>query len=148
MTRVLTSVLLAGLLALAPVLHQPGAMALEAGLDRQAREADTLRVVAERTRAVNANDIEAFLAVYHPEVRLYQYPERLLGTGTQRMRTIFGPLFATGRAAVTVHGQMVLEGTVVSQETLTLNGVSEDLISVYTVEDGQITQVRLIERAD
>ncbi len=116
--------------------------------DRVALERDARAAVARRNAAVNANDIDAFLGAYHPDFKIYEYPDKFLGTGTDRMRDIFGPIFAAGGAAVTVGDQMTLEHTVVSFETLSLNGVAEDLISIYTVENGQITQVRLIELED
>ena len=112
---------------------------------RAATENAALAAVAQRNAAVNANDIEAFLSAYHPDFKIYEYPDKYLGQGTERMRDIFGPIFADGGAAVTVGDQMVLENTVVSAETLSLNGIAEDLISICTVENGQITQVRLIE---
>ncbi len=145
---VFSTVLSVFIYAVAPALPLSSAHADTADQDRSAREAAALKVVAKRNDAVNANDIEAFLAAYHPDFRIYQYPDRFLGEGTARMRDIFGPLFAAGEAAVSVHGQMVLDHTVVSRETLVLNGMPEDLISIYTVDNGLISEVRLIELKD
>ncbi len=125
---------------LSPALSEPASEA------RQAHEERALEAAAARNAAVNANDIEAFLSAYAPDVRVYQYPDKLLGSGVDRMRMLFEGIFQDEGAAVTVHGQWALGPVVTSRETLTLYGVSEDLISVYTVDGaGRITEVRLIE---
>ncbi len=139
------TLLLAVTLALLPGLPVSAFSASKSAQTRAAQEEAALAVVARRNEAVNANDIDGFLAAYHVDFAIYEYPDHLLGRGTDRMRDIFGPIFAGGNATVTVHRQMVLQNTVVSEETLSLNGIAEDLISIYTVEDAKITQVRLIE---
>lgn len=57
-------------------------------------EIEALSIIARRTNAYNDHDIEAFLATYDENVRIYEYPDKLLGEGTERMRRIFGPQFA------------------------------------------------------
>lgn len=76
-----------------------------------------LDVVAKRTAAYNKHDIEAFAATYDTDVRVYEYPDRFLGKGVERMKAIFGPQFAAGEGRIVVHRRLVLENTVVSDET-------------------------------
>lgn len=98
-----------------------------------------------RTAAYNAHDIDAFIATYSQDIRIYEYPDTFLGKGTQRLRDIFGPQFAENDGSIIVHNQDVLEETVVSNETVTFYGTTEHNIGIYTVVDGLITEVRLIE---
>ena len=111
-------------------------------------EVSALQVIARRTNAYNNHDIEAFLATYDENVRIYEYPDKLLGEGTDRMRRIFGPQFAENDGRIVVHAQHALENTVVSDETVTFYGNTEHNIGIYTVRDGLIVEVRLIEPAE
>ena len=111
-------------------------------------EREAIDVVARRTNAYNDHDIEAFLATYDEQVRIYQYPDKFLGEGTDRMRRIFGPQFAENDGLIAVHSQHALEHTVVSDETVTFYGNTEHNIGIYTIRDGLIVEVRLIEPAE
>jgi hypothetical protein len=113
-----------------------------------AQERIALEVVERRTAAYNDHDIDAFLATYHENVRVYEYADRLLGKGTERMRRIFGPQFSANDGRIVVHARHALENTVVSDETVTFYGKTEHNIGVYTIEGGLIVEVRLIEPAE
>jgi hypothetical protein len=113
-----------------------------------AAESAALDVVARRTAAYNSHDIEAFIAAYDENVRIYEYPDRFLGEGTERMRRIFGLQFSDNDGLIVVHAQHALENVVVSDETVTFYGTTEHNIGVYTIEDGLIVEVRLIEPTD
>ncbi len=109
------------------------------------REREALEVVARRISAYNAHDIDAMLSTYDAGVRIYDYPDRLLGTGTQRLRAIFGPPFAAAAASVRVVEQFVIENRVVSIEDVTIEGVRERNIAIYMIANGRIREVRLLE---
>ena len=113
--------------------------------DTTSMEFAALDVVAKRTAAYNAHDIEAFIATYDENVRIYEYPERFLGEGTDRMRRIFGPQFAEDDGTIVIHSQHALKNVVISDETVTFYGKTEHNIGVYTVREGLITELRLIE---
>lgn len=122
---------------------QQGTLAEHAPLT--SAEQSALAVVARRTAAYNAHDIDAFLATYHEDLLVYEYPDNLLGEGTDRMRNIFGPQFADNDGEIVVHSRHALENVVLSDETVTFYGKTEHNIGIYTVEDGLIVEVRLIE---
>lgn len=111
-------------------------------------ERAALDVVARRTAAYNNHDIDAFIATYDENVRIYEYPDKLLGDGTERLRRIFGPQYSADDGLIVVQAQHALEEVVVSDETVTFYGTTEHNIGVYTVKDGLIVEVRLIEPAD
>jgi len=102
-------------------------------------------VVNRRVAAYNAHDIEAFLGTYTENVRIYVYPERLLGQGRERMRRIFGPQFARADGGVVVRQQSVLDNKVINVEDVTIAGGLERNIAIYTIENGLIAEVRLME---
>jgi hypothetical protein len=103
------------------------------------------QVVSRRIGAYNMHDIEAFLATYAQGVRIYVYPDRFLGQGRERMRRIFGPQFARGDGVVRIINQHTLDSRVVSIEDVTIGNMLERNIAIYTIEDGLIAEVRLIE---
>lgn len=108
-------------------------------------ERAAIDVVARRTAAYNAHDIEAFLATYDENVRVYEYPDDLLGEGKDRMRRIFGPQFAENDGSIVVHSRHALEKVVVNYETVKFFGKTAQNIGVYTIAEGLIVEVRLIE---
>jgi hypothetical protein len=109
-------------------------------------ESVALDAVNRRIAAYNAHDIEAFLSTYDENVRTIVYPERLLGEGRERMRSIFGPQFAKGLGTIAVLGQHVLDGRVVSDEDITIGARNDRNIAIYTIKNGLIAEVRLIEK--
>lgn len=112
------------------------------------QERAALDVVARRTAAYNKHDIGAFLATYDAMVRVYEFPDKFLGVGRARMRDIFGPQFAENDGRVVVHSQHALGKIVVSDETTTVYGHTEHNIGIYTVSEGLIIEVRLIEPSE
>jgi hypothetical protein len=116
-----------------------------AGHVATAGEQAALDLVNRRIAAYNAHDIEAFLATYDEKVRIIVYPERVLGEGRERMRRIFAPQFAKGEGAIRVLGQHVLDGRVVSDEDIAIGSRNDRNIAIYTVRDGLIAEVSLIE---
>lgn len=113
-----------------------------------ASERAALAVVERRTAAYNRHDIEVFLSTYDENVRVYEYPDKLLGEGRERMRGIFGPQFAENDGRIVVHARHALENTVISDETTTVYGHTEHNIGIYTVRDGAIVEVRLVEPSE
>lgn len=145
-TLCLAPVLALGACALAPEGFAQAKAATETARGAaSAAERAALDIVNRRIEAYNAHDIEGFLAAYDENVRIYIFPEKFLGEGRERMRRIFGSQFARGDGTVKVLGQYVLENKVVSDEMVTIGGVAEHNIAVYTIANGLIAEVRLIE---
>lgn len=98
--------------------------------------------------AYNRGDIEAFLASYAPDVRIYDHPDRLLMSGVDEMRQSYGPMFEAapdlhaeigGRI---VHGEYVIDLEIVSG----MPGRAEfSGVAVYQVRDGRIQNVWFID---
>ena len=100
-----------------------------------------LEVVQARMKAYNRHDLEAFLAQYADDVEIRSYPDRSLGSGRERLRDIFGPMFEAGRVQVDVHYQATRDGFVVNHETVTDAGEATEYISIYEVRRGLIRSV-------
>lgn len=111
-------------------------------------EVAVLNVVALRIAAYNAHNIESFVTAHAENVQIYEFPEKKVGEGRAHLKRIFEPQFARGAGLIQVKGQFVIGDKVVSQELVTVDNVSERIIAIYTVENGVIHSVRLIESED
>jgi hypothetical protein len=110
-----------------------------------ATEEGALRAVARRIDAFNAHDIDAYIEAHAENLAIYDYPDRQIASQREHLRRIFGPELARGEGSVEVRGQWVLGNVVVSEEYLRRINRTEHLIIVYTVENGLISQYRLIQ---
>ena len=108
-------------------------------------KSNALDVVALRIAAYNSHDIDSFLAAHAEQVQIYEYPDKKIGEGRAHLRRIFEPQFAEGLGSVDVKGQFVVGNNVASHEVVTVDGRIENLVIIYTVENGEITSYRLLE---
>ena len=102
-------------------------------------------VVQAQLEAYNARDIDAFIATYADDVKLFELPEKLLSEGTAPMRERYGKLFKDDRLHATIVNRIVMGDTVADHERVRLTfpqgpGTVE-AIAIYEVRDGKITKV-------
>lgn len=102
-------------------------------------------VVQAQLEAYNARDIEAFLATYAEDVKLFELPEKLLSQGTARMRERYGKLFKDERLHATIVNRIVMGNTVIDHErvrlTLPSGAGTVEAVAIYEVQDGKIATV-------
>jgi len=108
-------------------------------------EQKALNVVSARNKAYNSHDLEAFLATYDEEVKIYNYPDELMGEGVERLRRIFGDQFSKNDGKITVHSQHAVGNIVMSDATESFFGIEQHVLAIYTIENGRIADLRLIE---
>jgi hypothetical protein len=110
---------------------------------------DSESVVRKQLEAYNRHDMDAFVATYHPDVRIYELPSGdLVLEGHEAMRERYTTRFApesTVQATIThrtVYGNMVID-----VEALT--GMLPDrevyATAIYEVVDGLINQVWFVK---
>ncbi|GEM_PF-1207178 len=116
--------------------------------DATMNDRDVSFVVQLQVDAYNRRDLEGFLATYAQDVRLYEYPDKLLLSGIDAMRLSYERLFASATDLLgTVDNRIVLGDFVIDHETI--SGASEQPVSataIYHVRDGLIHSVRFIYR--
>lgn len=98
--------------------------------------------------AYNARNIEAFLACYHKEVKIYGYPDKLLYQGRENMRPRYSPMFQnTTDLHCELVKRIVMGNVVIDEERVTgfENGRVIKASAIYTVENGLITEVRFVQ---
>ena len=102
-------------------------------------------VVQAQLEAYNARNIDAFIATYAEDVKLFELPEKLLSEGTTDMRERYGKLFKDERLHATIVNRIVMGDTVVDHErvrlTLPQGPGTVEAIAIYEVRGGKITKV-------
>lgn len=107
-----------------------------------------MNVIDEVLRALNAHDLDAFLACYAPDATIEDGHDNVLARGHDELRARYGQMFAE-RPDSWVEGFEPIEvgQFVVQEEVVSHQGGLEDLrrhVAVYLVRDGVIVRERLI----
>lgn len=102
-----------------------------------------LETVNLRMQRYNARDLEALLKLYADDVKIYAYPDHLLGKGKPHLRGVLEETFKDS-TPVTISQQLVEGGHVVNEERVSYGGKARHSISIYEVRDGLIRSVRFI----
>ncbi len=98
--------------------------------------------------AYNARDMDAFVACYAKDVKVYSYPDTLMFEGHEAMRARYttrfeDPLLYAYVAKRTVMGKTVLDHEYV-RASLPLGPGVLQVMAIYQIEDGKIAEVRFI----
>ena len=106
--------------------------------------------VARQLAAYNARDLDAFIACWTPDARIYQFPDTLLAGGREAIRERHLARFAQAH----VHGELLHRSAVghvvVDHERVTRTRgdlpLIVEVVAIYEVgEDGLIASARMIE---
>lgn len=118
--------------------------------DVAVKQAQPAELAQAQLVAYNARDMEAFLACYSDDVKMYAYPDTLIGEGKEAMRTRYSKRFADPAlfayvAERTVMGEIVFDRELVRahllQEGVESVGVFQ-VMAIYKVSEGKIREVR------
>jgi hypothetical protein len=104
------------------------------------------RLVQDQVEAYNSHDLEAFLKWYSPEVKLYEFPDKLISSGLEPMREQYGRLFRRAPdVKVEITKRIVQGDTVIDHESGIANGRKFSAVAIYRVKDGKIVAVWFIK---
>ncbi|MDT0559551.1 nuclear transport factor 2 family protein [Ichthyenterobacterium sp. W332] len=113
------------------------------GQDEKAQKSP-LEVVNKRMKLYNQHDFDQFIKLYAKDVKVYTYPDKLLGDGIENIISIFKPKFETKSISVKIINQIENGSHVVNHEIVTENGLLTKYVSIYQVENGLIKSVRFV----
>ncbi|SNY99437.1 hypothetical protein [Flagellimonas pacifica] len=103
-----------------------------------------LAVVTKRMNYFNEHNYDEFIKLYNTNVEVYTYPDKLMGTGSDRLGSIFKKDFENKAVAVKVVNQMDNGPYVINHEIVTTDGKEQKYISIYKVEKGLISTVSFV----
>jgi imidazolonepropionase-like amidohydrolase len=101
-------------------------------------------IVQRQLNAYNAREVDAFLATYHPDAQIFDFPDTPAMRGHEEMRRIYGGMFA---GAADLHAQVptriVAGNYVIDEEVVTglPGGRTIRGTAIYEVRDGLIARV-------
>jgi len=115
-----------------------------AGVEQNYSNLTPLEVVNKRMSYFNEHNYDDFIKLYNTNVKVYTYPDNLMGTGSDRLGSIFKSDFESKSVAVKIVNQMNNGSYVINHELVTNDGKETKYISIYEVEKGLITSVSFV----
>ena len=106
--------------------------------------ATPVETVNKRMSYYNQHNFVDFIKLYADDIKIYTYPDILLGTGTENIASIFKPKFESGSIQVEIMSQMNNGSHVINHEIVTEDGIETKYISIYEVKERLITSVRFV----
>jgi len=108
---------------------------------------ETPTALAQRQlNAYNCRNIEAFLEPYADDVELYNYPDKLIGTGKEIMRKEYAKMFeTTPNLHCELVGRLVQGNIVIDKERVQFGNTIVEAIAIYHIENNKIKKVYFIE---
>lgn len=97
--------------------------------------------------AYNGYDLEAFLAPYAEDVKVYQFPNTLQFEGKETMRTQYEFLEKTPDLHCELVNRIVEGNTIIDHENVTIDKSKPPFkaIAIYKIKDGKIAEVYFIQ---
>ncbi|MEO0575300.1 MAG: nuclear transport factor 2 family protein [Pseudomonadota bacterium] len=136
---------LTALLLLTAALTVASAADEDDSLNSTDTEQQMIAAVTRRIDGYNAHDLDAFLEAHAHDVDIIEYPDKRIGVGRAHLAFVFADQFDRNEGHINVLHQIVIGNRVISHEHITTASRIEELVIVYTVEQGLITSFRLIE---
>ncbi len=104
------------------------------------------QIVQQQLEAYNNRDIDAFMATYTEDIKLYNYPEELRTEGQNAMRESYDKFFKnTPDLHAFIKNRIVIGNKVIDEEQVTINGKIYNAVAIYEVENGKIKKVTFIQ---
>lgn len=100
-----------------------------------------LDIVNKRMDYYNKHDFSEFIKLYANDVKIYTYPDKLLGTGIGNLTSIFAPKFTAKSIKVKIVSQINNGNYVINHEVVTEKGLETKYVSIYEVKEGLIKSV-------
>jgi hypothetical protein len=95
--------------------------------------------------ALNAHDVDGFVACYTDDATIEDGYDRVIARGREELRARYAPLFETHPEVRVESGWRTAVGDfVVEEETVTGRGEPTRHVAVYLLRDGLIARERLI----
>ncbi len=105
-------------------------------------------IVQQQVNAYNGLDINAFMATYHSEIKIYNHPNTIIYDSPEKMRERYKALFENNpEQHCEIVERITIGNFVIDKEKVTgrANGKVVNAVAVYEVKDGLIYRVWFIK---
>jgi hypothetical protein len=106
-------------------------------------------VVRAYTDAANRHDLDAFLALYAPDIRKFRFPGELASSGIEHNRQVYAKSFAEKSQIKIENVQLITLGDKVIAHDRVIgrpDGKTADELTIYQVQNGKITNIVYVEQ--
>ena len=108
-------------------------------------ESNPENIVQKQLEAYNERDIDAFMATYTDDVKLYNFPKNLTTDGILEMRKGYTEFFtSTPDLQCEIKNRIVIGNKVIDEEQVMANGNIFYAVAIYEVENGKIAKVTFL----
>lgn len=103
------------------------------------------RIVQKQLDAYNARNIDAFVATFSKNIKAYDFPDKLLVEGQEKMYKNYGDFFkATPDLYCKIKNRIIIGNKVIDEEYITMNGQNFKAVAIYEVTNGKISKVTFL----
>ena len=103
-------------------------------------------IIERHLRGYVNKDINAFMATFSDDVKIYDYPNKITSDGATAVKETYTNFFRrTKNLNAEVLKRMVLGNKIVDHERVTIDGNAIYAIAIYEVNNGKITRVTYIQ---
>lgn len=103
-------------------------------------------IVQKQLDAYNNRNIDAFVATYSNDIKIYNYPNQLQYEGVEKLREGYATFFKrTTDLNCEIKNRIVIGNKVIDEEYLTINGENYNAVAIYEVEKGKIAKVTFVK---
>lgn len=109
-------------------------------------DSEIMAIVQKQLDAYNSRDIDAFMATYTKDIKLYNYPNELQTEGQEQMRKSYEQWFKqTPDLRAFIKKRMIIGNKVIDEKQVTANGRIFHAVAIYEIENGLISKVTFIQ---
>ncbi len=102
-------------------------------------------IVQKQVDAYNSRDIDAFIATYTKNVKVYTFPNTLNYEGREEMRKRYAPMFQKTKDLHCKIVKRIINGSkVIDEELVTSNGNQFKAVAIYQITNGKISSVTFL----
>ncbi len=103
-------------------------------------------LVQQQLNAYNGHQLQAFLEPYAEDVRLYQFPDQLIGEGKDEMKKQYQFIEENPDLHCELRSRTIVGNTVIDHERVIFDKTKEpiDVVAVYKILDNKIAEVYFI----
>jgi len=105
--------------------------------------------IKREVKAYNDRNLQAFMATYHDEIKIYRFPDKLLYSGKLEMKKYYKELFEKAKNLYAkIVNRMVLGNIIIDHEKVTghIKAPELEAILIYQIKDSLIYRVWIISR--
>jgi hypothetical protein len=106
-------------------------------------------VIKNEVKAYNERNLEAFMATYHEEIKIYRFPDKLLYTGKKEMKKYYKELFEKAKnLKARIVNRLIMGNIIIDHEKVFGHIKTPELeaILIYQIKDGLIFRVWMISK--